>query len=613
MAGTVVFDIETHDASLLYDMQPEEFVRLIGYQIDDDTPVLTTDLKELRTVLLDARFIVGFNIHAFDLRAVFGTQSMIPVKLADQNRVFDLFVHTALVHQAPEQYINRLGKKALAKSPEQAKKWYSLDEQAYQLGVEGKTHDLSALAMEFGDPSLTPSERKRDGFGKIPVDDERFREYLLGDISATRNVGKALLQRGPLDAYAKREQRIAARAARISSNGFRVDREAAEARRDALRDRKQQVLNLLITEYGLPAKGKQPWRSDEGKDAIIKLLASYGITPETKEWTRTKGGALSLGGDTLKGLTKNTEAAELGEALAELMGQRSLSQLALDSMHSDGMVHADISMLQRSGRWSTTKPGLTVWTSRGPGRVEKEYFIPDNPDEVLVAFDYSNADSRIVAAYSGDIKYAERFLPGADGHLINAHAAWGADVVGNERDENGEFTGVTKEYRQKAKPLGHGWNYGGRAKTLSRESGLPLEDAKKFCDGMAREFRVLVGWQTQQSKIAQRGYITNDWGRRMLVTPGRAFTQGPALMGQSGTREIMCDAILRMPLPVLARIKVQVHDELIFSLPRENWEAWRDRIAEMMTDTFKPKMGGMRVQFPVSAGKPGENWLEATH
>jgi DNA polymerase-1 len=43
------------------------------------------------------------------------------------------------------------------------KKWFSLDEQAHQLGVPGKTHDLKALAKEFG------------GFGSIPVDDPRFR------------------------------------------------------------------------------------------------------------------------------------------------------------------------------------------------------------------------------------------------------------------------------------------------------------------------------------------------------------------------------------------------------------------------------------------------------
>src|SRR5206468_7412527 len=102
---------------------------------------------------------------------------------------------------------------------------------------------------------------------------------------------------------------------------------------------------------------------------------------------------------------------------------------------------------------STTNPGLTVWTSRGDGAVEKAYFVPDNDDEVLLEIDYSNADARVVAALSGDRKFAERFEPGADGHLINAWSAWGKDVVGTDKEDP-----VTADYRYKAKALGHGWN-----------------------------------------------------------------------------------------------------------------------------------------------------------
>src|SRR5699024_5722847 len=138
------------------------------------------------------------------------------------------------------------------------------------------------------------------------------------------------------------------------------------------------------------------------------------------------GFGLSMKGSVLRELTKDTAAADLGQALAELKGQRSLAQLALDSLHPDGFVHPDITMLQRSGRWSTTEPGLTIWGSRTEELAyEKSYFIPDNEDECLLEIDYSNADARVVAWLSGDRKYAERFEPGADGHLINAWTAWG--------------------------------------------------------------------------------------------------------------------------------------------------------------------------------------------
>lgn len=591
-AGTLIFDIETHSADLLYTLPPEQFVRLIGYAWGDGNVVLTTSLEELREQILKARWIIGHNIHSFDLRAVFGTKSDIPLQLAIEKRVYDTWTHAALVNPAPRMFINRFGKNMLADSPANMTRWFSLDEQAHQLGVPGKTHDLKALAKEFG------------GFGSIPIDDERFREYLIGDVVATREVAKALLKKGPLDKYAMREQEIAARAAVISSNGLRVDSRAAQARVNELRARREEIMSELQTKYGLPTEGKSPWASKAGKEAIMAALADHGITPENTEgWTRTATGNLSLGGDTLKAITKGTSAEDLGIALAELKGQRSLAQLALDSVHPDGFVHPDITMLQRSGRWSTTNPGLTVWTSRGEGAVEKSYFVPDNDDDVLLEIDYSNADARFVAAISGDRKYAERFEPGADGHMINAYAAWGKETVDSD----------PKKYRQMAKPLGHGWSYGGRAKGLARASGLPESTAKTFVDGMDKTFSVLVRWQDRVRKEATRGYVMNEWGRKLWVEKGREFTQAPALIGQNGTREIVCDALLKMPPHILRRVKAQVHDALLFSVPKSNWEECRDYLMKLMETDFKPAYGGQRIEFPVAAGPAGANWMEASH
>ncbi|SIJ94186.1 DNA polymerase I [Mycobacteroides abscessus subsp. abscessus] len=590
--GTLIFDIETHSAELMYSMEPEEFVRLIGYAWGDGEVVLTTDLDEIKHQILKARWIIGHNIHAFDLRAVFGIKSDIPLELAQQRRVYDTWTHAALVNPAPYMFTNRHGKNALANSPDKMKRWFSLDEQAHQLGVPGKTHDLKALAKEFG------------GFGAIPVDDERYREYLIGDVIASRVVAQELLKKGKLDDYALREQEIAARAAVISSNGLRVDVEAAKARVEELRVRREAILAELQTKYGLPTEGKSPWATTAGKEAIMAALADHGITPKSrKDWTKTSTGNLSLGGEVLTELTKGTSAEDLGTALAELKGQRSLAQLALDSTHPDGFVHPDITMLQRSGRWSTTEPGLTVWTSRGEGAVEKSYFVPDSDDEVLLELDYSNADARIVAAYSGDRKYAERFEPGADGHMINAIAAWGREVVESD----------PKKYRQMAKPLGHGWSYGGRPGGLVRVTGLPFTTAKKFCDGMDSTFVALVDWQNRVRDEATRGYVMNEWGRKLWVEQERIFTQAPALKGQNGTREIVCDALLRMPPHILRRVKAQIHDAVLFSVPRENWEACRDYLVRLMETEFQPSVGGQLVEFPVSAGPAGANWMEASH
>lgn len=604
MKNTLVFDCETHEAGQLYTMPPKDFVRLIGYRWRGRKTVLTTDLEELREQIRAARFVVGHNIHAFDLPAVFGHKSDEPLELAMQGRVYDTWTHAVLVNPAPYQYTNRHGKSAKADKPERMKAWFGLDEQAHQLGVPGKTADLKELAKEFGDPELTGKARITSGFGRIPVDDERYRSYLIGDVDASEAVSKELLKLGPLDKYAMREQEIAARAAVITSNGFRVNAERAQARVGELAARREVIMTGLVKSYDFPAEGKAPWATIAGKEAIIAALADAGVNTRTRpDWPRTAGGELSLGGETLKAVTAGTEAEDLGTALAELKGQRSLAQLALDSMHSDGFAHPQISMLQRSGRWSTTEPGLTIWTARGPGAVEKAYFVPDTDDEVLGEFDYSNADARGVAALSGDRRFAERFLPGADGHEINAIAAWGRLVYDSD----------PKKYRQLAKPGGHGWGYRIGARKLAGTWGLPVDEAKAFLDKMNAAFGKVVAWQDRSVRYAaQHGYVMNPWGRRMPVERGREYTQAPALEGQSVTREIACDAILRMPIPVLRRVKGFIHDALILSIPRDRWEPCKNDVIRLMQATFDPP-GGQRIDFPVESGPPGADWFECSH
>lgn len=610
MKGTLVFDLETHERRQLYTMPPEEFVRLIGYCWDDGEVVITTDLEELKAQIKQARWIVGHNIHDFDLRAVFGIRSNIPMQLADEGRVYDTWTHAVLVNPAPYKYINRFGKEALADKPPKMLKWFSLNEQAYQLGVPGKLFELKELAIEFGE-GKNKSEKAIDGYGKIPIDDERYREYLKHDVLASRAVAKALMAKGALDAYALREQRIESRKACIMSNGVRVDVVRATARRDQLKGKRDEIMAWLVEEFDFPTEGKQPWRSKVGKEAVIKALATKGITPGTKPtWKRSdKTGDLSLGGEVLLELTANSEAEELGLALAQLMGQRSLSQLTLDCMYPDGYVHPEITMMQRSGRWSTTDPGLTVWTSHGPNAIEKEYYLPDSDDHVLLEIDASNADARVVAWYSGDQLFAERFKPGMDGHMLNAWAAWGKDVVGTDKKDP-----KTAAYRQLAKPLGHGWSYGGGPKTLSSQTGTAFADAKQFCDGMNKTFKRIIAWQNGVREYARHhGYVMNRWGRKMFVEKGREYTQAPALLGQSGTREIMCDALLAMPHHWVRTVKMQVHDALVFSVPKAKFEACKEYLIDLMECSLPAPPGGMEMSFPMEAGPPGADWFRADH
>lgn len=675
--GTIIFDIETCDKDLIWDLPPEEFVRLIGYKWwDDDEVHLTTDLDEIREALLSAQGIIGHNVHQFDLPAVFGVKSNIPLRLAMKRRVICTMTHAILANPAPAAYTDRHGVLRKVGGPESQLPWFGLDEQAHQLGVKGKTNDIKELAAKWAPEYEVEAANgrimvKKDisaGFGLIPVDDVEYRDYLVGDVLGSQEVARAMLRKKPMDEYDWRQQEVSSRIFVIRSNGFKVDQDKARARVKELGGKKDELMDTLVREYDFPTEGAKPWDTDPGKRAILALLADADITPKKlgAAWPKTDGWkkkdehlakanakiealtakvaeyqverldpdtkprrvatlerwidrdnntirelmeepippyfGLSLSGDTVIDLTKNTGEAETGRLLAELKGQRGLAQSALDCMRSDGFCHADIHPLQKSGRWSTTKPGLTIWDAAGP---EKQYWIPDTEDEAIVEFDYAAADARGVAALSGDERFAERFEPGKDSHMINAIIAWGEETVA--KDPRG--------YRQKAKIPGHGWGYRIGAATLSRQTGLSVAEGKTFLEKMNLAFKKVVGWQDRMVRLAIReGYVTNPWGRRMKVDKGREYTQAPALMGQSFTTEVVVDAILSLDIWALRKVKVAVHDALVFSIPRKDSQQWVDYIVSKMEKTFVPKDGvGLVMEMPVKASPLGSNWDEANH
>lgn len=606
MSKYLFFDVETHGVELLWTLPPVEFFRLGGYAWGPTGDVvLTEDLEELREAIRSADLIIGHNIHNFDLIAIFGKDSTEPLELARDGRVLDTWTHSTLVHPAPKMYTDRKGTPHLVKGPEQAKHWHSLDNQAYQLGVSGKSADLKALAREFG------------GFGSIPVTDQRFRDYLIQDVTATRDVARKLLQIGPLDDYALREQTNAAIDAQNSRNGWRIDVARATARvaeLDAIRDHH---MTQLVQKYDFPTTGKAPLRSTKGKEAITQALASVGISLDDLPRTKIKGKETdrpSFGGQGLidAAADRSPEAQELCGAIAAIGGLRPLAQSALDNLQPDGRVHPQINTLQRSGRKSTQDPGLTVWTSRGSGAVEKAYYVPDEDDEFLVEIDFAQADARIVAGYSGDPEFVKRFAPGSDAHMITAWAVWGKDVVGIDRSHP-----PTEAYRQTAKACGHAYAFRAGPRTIARTAGVPLEIATRFVDGMKSAYPVVTRWQEKVTREGRRGYVTNSWGRRMVIERDREFTQAPAMYGQSGTREIVVDALIRMlhaDIRIITMIKAQVHDALVFSIPAARLDHYLPIIRGCMETTWQPSDGsGQPVHFPVDVGTPSTDWQAAGH
>lgn len=628
---TLFLDIETHTFTERYAMAPRDYFKLGGWAWGEGPVRITDDYDKFMELFNYSTMAIAHNGHQFDWSVLFGVDSIVPVRMARERQLFDTLTHATHVFPPPGDYFtNKDGNKTKCKTPAEARRWYSLDNLAHQLGVEGKLMSLSALADKYSHREevtgqyksgprkgqdkvkLVPIEGLCCGYGAIPNDDPEFREYLRWDVLALRNVARALLAKEGFTFYNQREQLAAAIDAQIGRNAWLVDQDRVDARIYEQAEEAAWILNDLHDRFGVPLDRKKPLATNEGKEALLKALSDVGVRERDLE--RTDSGAPSFGGDSVKkacgydkhedgtwtpGESARPEALRLADAVATLAGQRTLPDLVKTSLHPDGKVHPSIMPLQRSGRKSTTDPGLTIFDDN-----HKDYFLPDSEDHVLVEFDYSNADARGLAAMSGDQKFAARFLPGADGHMINALAIWGSITVNSD----------PKYWRQRAKEPGHGWGYRIGAKRLSGSTGASLKEAQDILNALNRAFPGVVRWQNEMSQFgAQHGYVINDWGRKMPVDPRRAFTQSPALMGQSVTNEILKDGLIRLPERILRMVKVTVHDALVLSMPKATLDNDIRIVVRCLSRTWKPRNGGQPIDFTLGYGKPGSNWKEAVH
>lgn len=621
--GSVGFDIESHSAKRVFthtDIGGDPYVKLSGYVTEDGTEVVVNSVEELIKRLEDADEIYGHNLLGFDLMALARHHG------ADYDKLAAKTVDTLRWAQT----IDPPG--AAHEKPWAAKGYYGLDALAARLGMPGKSDDLKALALKYAPEEidgrkLTEAERVDEGFGRIPADDPEYRAYFSGDLKATRGVRRAL---GEPSEYVKREMRVAHIQHRPTLTGWKVDVPVLREMAEGEAAKRQESLEWLHEHCGVPltrsvGKGrgknrvftdepvKSPLSTNEGREAVIKAFADRGAV----HYPKTASGLISLNKDALgegsymlgKGAGARQVPAMLNpnvlrtfaergadvDALREMCGHivtvtSSVQkyQEILDHLVGD-RIHPQVGDLQGSGRWAYVRPSVTNMAKRG-GKVHQRRPLIADDGHLLVCFDLDQVDMRAIAGHCQDPAYMANFAPGADAHSMIADAVFG-------RHDG--------EWRDNAKRIGHGWNYGMSVKGIAN-SGVEMELAQKFDDQMNAQYPGLCAWRQEVRERAGNGELLNNgFGRLMRCNPDRAWTQAPALMGQGGARDIMCEALLRLTGMVpeaLEWLRCVVHDEVVLSVPEHLVDGVIDTVLEAFTFEFKG------VPITAGASKASVTW-----
>lgn len=564
----IYFDIETASADELYTYGPG-FCRLAGYAADDGEVQFTTDMDHLCQVLTGADRIYAHNAIGFDLAALEQWHGLDVGLLVAQGRVRDTLLMAR--HNDPPL------------SGKVDSRRYGLDRQAELWGLpEGKL-------LADGESALRRLAKQHGGYDKIPLDDPEYREYLRRDVVVLRELAKRLRT----DEYLLREHKVMWRLNHISRFGFRVDADRARAQVSEQEARAEELKADLHARYGLPLEGKAPHRTKAGAEALEKAFADCGL-----EASRTEKGALATGKEAMEDLLEahpdNEALVALCGLLLALNGQRSTPQTLLDSMGRDGRVHPGVDAGQATGRISVTKPGLTVLGKRERGQIlERALLLPDEGD-VLLAFDLSQVDARAIAAHSQDPAYIAAFAPGRDYHCEMAEALFGDPGRRND-----------------AKPVTHATTYGMGPRGLAQVAGIEEYEAQRLLFKLDDQFPKLARLKEWvRAEAADEGFVWTAFGRPVRIAEGKAYTQGPAALGQGTARDLMMEGILRLPVELLPRLRAIVHDEVVLSVPAEQVDQVREQVMAALQFEFRIDAGALPVPVLAGASDAGADWAD---
>lgn len=322
--------------------------------------------------------------------------------------------------------------------------------------------------------------------------------------------------------------------------------------------------------------------------------------------------------------TGYSTSAEVLEALRDshpivgrVLDYRQLAKLK--STYVDGLlklvdahdrVHTSFNQtVTATGRLSSTAPNLqNIPVRTEEGKRIRRAFIPIEKKNLLISADYSQIELRVLAHLSGDDMLMQSFAKGEDIHRRTA-----SEVFHVPMEE------VTAEQRRTAKAVNFGIIYGQTDYGLSRELGISRREAQAYIDLYFSRYPLVQTFihDTIEQARAQ-GYVTTMMGRRRYIKDInsrnrnlRQFAERTAVNSpiQGTAADIIKLAMIHCDKAIEdnrldAKMLLQVHDELIFEVSREDALGLSLVVRKCMEDAL-----GLNVPLKVDL-KAGFNWQE---
>jgi DNA polymerase-1 len=277
-------------------------------------------------------------------------------------------------------------------------------------------------------------------------------------------------------------------------------------------------------------------------------------------------------------------------------------------------VHTSFSQAVAStGRLSSNDPNLqNIPVRTEEGRKIREAFVAE-AGMTLLSVDYSQIELRLAAHIAEVDSLKQAFHEGQDIHAITASQVFGVPVEG-----------MDPMVRRQAKAINFGIIYGISAFGLANNLGIPQSDAKAYIEAYFARYPGIKDYMERMKTLCrEQGHVTTLFGRKVHM-PGikdknparRSFSERAAINApiQGTAADIIKRAMIRIPRALAeagleARMLLQVHDELLFEVPRRQVEETSALVRGVMEGAAAPAVE-ISVPLVADAGT-GDTWAEA--
>tara|TARA_B100001027_G_scaffold131792_1_gene91287 strand:+ start:373 stop:3072 length:2700 start_codon:yes stop_codon:yes gene_type:complete len=482
---------------------------------------------------------------------------------------------------------------------------------SYVLNSTGTRHGLDRMAQHYLNyepmkyEEVVGSASKQINFAQVEISVATF--YAAEDADITlrlfNHLNKMLADQPKLLNLLKNiEYPMLNSLIRVERNGAKIDAKMLSEYSDVLSTK---IEELSKTAYEVAG---EEFNMDSPKQ-LVEILYNKLDLPVLK---KTPKGQPSTNEDTLQRLA---EEFELPKTIIEYRGLAKLKSTYTDSLIKiqhpiTNRIHTSYQQAVTStGRLSSTEPNLQNIPIKTPeGRKIREAFIAEKGN-ILISADYSQIELRIMAHLSGDKNLTHAFK-----NNIDVHSATASEIF------NVPIESVTPDHRRSAKAINFGLIYGMSAFGLTRQLGIPRNEAQAYLDTYFKRYTGVKDYMDSTKELAKKNlFVETILGRKLHVA---AINDSNGLRRQAAERaainaplqgsaaDIIKKAMIDVDQWIGAnnpdiKMIMQVHDELIFEVKKEFAADALNEIVNLMECSVE-----LKIPLIVDANQ-GTNWNEA--